>query len=92
LVLPLLLVGAPTLDTPDMLDPRYRLSNYYVVIAINSDWTSGVGSNLASEGISSTDNSLVIEESSSSDIYNVRILKTLLDVSENSTQSVMGCT
>jgi hypothetical protein len=75
LVLLLLLVGAPTLDTLDILDPRCKSSNHYIVIAIDSDWTSGVGSDPASEGISSTDNSLVTEESSSSDIYDVRILK-----------------
>jgi hypothetical protein len=75
LVPPLPLVGAPTLDTPDMLDPRCRSSNHYVVIAIDSDWTSGVGSDPVSEGVSSTDDSLVAEESSSSDIYDVRILK-----------------
>jgi hypothetical protein len=75
LVLLLLLVEAPTLDTLDILDPRCRSSNYCVVIAIDSDWTSGVGSDPASEGVSSTDNSLVAEESSSSDIYDIRILK-----------------
>jgi hypothetical protein len=75
LVLLLPLVGAPTLDTLDILDPRCRSSNYYVVIAIDSDWTSGVGSDPASEGVSSTDDSLVVEESSSSDIYDVRNLK-----------------
>jgi hypothetical protein len=76
----LLLVGAPTLDTPDILDPRCRSSNHCIVIAIDSDWTSGVGSNPASEGVSSTDYSLVTEESSSSDIYDIRNPKTLLDV------------
>jgi hypothetical protein len=78
LVLLLLLVGALTLDTLDILDPRYRSSNYYIVIVIDSDWTLGVGSNPASKGVSSIDDSLVIEESSSLDIYDVRILKYFL--------------
>jgi hypothetical protein len=65
---PLPLAGAPAVDRLDMFDPRWKSSNHYVVIAIESACTSGVGSNPASEGVSSTDDSLVVEDSSSSDI------------------------
>jgi hypothetical protein len=51
-----------------MFNPRWKSSNYYVVIAIESAYTSGVSSNPASEGMSSIDDSLVVEESSSLDI------------------------
>jgi hypothetical protein len=50
------------------------------VIAIESACTSDVGSNPASEGVSSTDDSLVVEDTSSSDIYQCLNPKTLLDI------------
>jgi hypothetical protein len=61
-------VEALTTNRLDMFNPRKKSSNYYIVIAIRSAYTSGVSSDPASKGISSIDNSLVIEDISSLDI------------------------
>jgi hypothetical protein len=67
---PDLLVGAPTADLPDIVESRCRLSNYCVVVLMDSAWSSGVGSDPTSEGMSSSDDSLEAEDrSSSSDIH-----------------------
>ena len=65
----LLLVGVPTVDAGAISDPKWKSSNHYVVIWIDSICSSDVGSDPSSEGVSSIDDSLVAEENSSSDMY-----------------------
>ena len=62
------------------------------MISIESFRSSGDGSDPASEGVSSTVDSLVADESYSSDIYRCPNLKHFSNESENGAQSVMGCT
>ena len=70
LVPPLLLAGAPTADLPDISDPKWKSSNHWVVMWMDAAWSSCVGSDPISEGVSSSDDSLVAEDrSSSSDIH-----------------------
>ena len=68
LALLLLLVGVLTFECPNMLDLRCKLSNHEVVISSDSIRSLGDSSDPGSKGVSSTDDLLVADESSSLDI------------------------
>jgi hypothetical protein len=68
-LVPLLpLAAMPTVDAGAISDPKWKSSNHCVVIWIDSTCSSGVNSDPASEGVSSIDDSLVVDKRSSSDI------------------------
>jgi hypothetical protein len=59
---PDLLVDASTADLLDIVESRCRLSNHCIVVLIDSAWSSEVGSNPSSKGVSSSNDSLVTKD------------------------------